>query len=359
MIDIPVTLTCEPKKKPTLEEEGSLGFGKRFSDHMFIMEWYDGEWHNPRIEPYHRLSLDPSSSVLHYAQEIFEGLKAYRTDDGRILMFRPDANSERLNNSAKRMCMPTIDVDFNVEAMRKLVEVEKDWVPHSAGTSLYLRPTMFANDEALGVHAASHYIYFVICAPSGAYYKEGLKPIRIRVEDKYVRAVRGGMGFAKTGGNYACSILAGDEAAKEGFAQVLWLDGEHLKYVQEVGAMNMMFVVNGKILTADLKDTVLPGVTRRSILALAREKGLEVEERDISIDELVAYAESGELTEAFGTGTAAVVSPVGELCYRDKHMVIGGGEIGKLTMDFYNTLTGIQWGRIPDTHGWVKEVCKA
>ena len=358
-MEIPVTLSCDLKKKPTLEEEGSLGFGKRFTDHMFIMEWHDGEWHNPRIEPYHRLSLDPSSSVLHYAQEIFEGLTAYRTADGRIVMFRPDANSERLNNSAKRMCMPTIDVDFNVEAMRKLVEVEKDWVPHSAGTSLYLRPTMFANDEALGVHAAKNYIYFVICSPSGAYYKEGLKPIRIRVEDKYVRAVRGGTGFAKTGGNYACSILAGDLAAKEGFAQVLWLDGEHLKYVQEVGAMNMMFVVNGKLLTADLEDTVLPGVTRRSILALAKEMGLEVEERHISIDELIGYAESGELQEAFGTGTAAVVSPVGELCYRDKHMVIGGGNIGELTMKFYDTLTGIQWGRIPDTHGWVKEVCKA
>ncbi|MBO6060635.1 MAG: branched-chain amino acid aminotransferase, partial [Clostridia bacterium] len=231
-MEISVNLSCDLKQKPTLEEEGSLGFGKRFTDHMFMMEWYDGEWHNPRIEPYHRISLDPSSSVLHYAQEIFEGLKAYRTDDGRILMFRPDANSERLNNSALRMCMPTIDVDFNVEAMRKLVEIEKDWVPHSAGTSLYLRPTMFANDEALGVHAAKHYIYFVICSPSGAYYKEGLKPIRIRVEDKYVRAVRGGTGFAKTGGNYACSILAGDEAARDGFAQVLWLDGEHLKYVQ-------------------------------------------------------------------------------------------------------------------------------
>ncbi len=357
-MEISVTLSNELKKRPTLAEEAALGFGKHFTDHMFIMEYTDGEWRNPRIEPYHRLSLDPSSSVLHYAQEIFEGLKAYRSPDGRILMFRPDANAERLNNSARRMCMPTINVDFNVEAMRRLVEVEKEWVPYSEGTSLYLRPTMFANDEALGVHAAHNYVYFIICSPSGAYYKDGLKPIRIRVEDRYVRAVRGGTGFAKTGGNYACSILAGDEAERDGYSQVLWLDGEHMKYVQEVGAMNMMFVINGKLVTADLEDTILPGVTRRSILTLARDMGMEIEERHIAIDELVAYAESGELQEAFGTGTAAVVSPVGELAYRDKHMVIGGGKIGDITMRFYNTLTGIQWGRLPDAHGWTKEVCR-
>lgn len=358
-MDISVTLSNQLKQHPTLAEEASLGFGKRFTDHMFMMEYADGAWHDPRIEPYHRLSIDPSSSVLHYAQEIFEGLKAYRSQDERILMFRAKDNAERLNNSAKRMCMPTIDVDFNVEAMRRLVEIEKDWVPHSEGTSLYLRPTMFANDEALGVHAAKHYVYLIICAPSGAYYKDGLKPIRIRVEDKYVRAVRGGTGFAKTGGNYACSILAGDLAEKDGYSQVLWLDGEHLRYVQEVGAMNMMFVVNGKLITADLEDTVLPGVTRRSVIALAHDMGIPVEERHIAIDELIAYAELGELQEAFGTGTAAVISPVGELAYRDKHMVIGGGQIGELTMRFYNTLTGLQWGRIPDTHGWVTEVCKA
>ena len=316
-MDIKITKATELKTKPTLEEEASLGFGKRFTDHMFMMNYDNGEWHDARIVPYQRLSLDPSCSVLHYAQEIFEGLKAYRADDGRILMFR---------------------------------------------ASLYLRPTMIAVDEALGVHAAHSYLYYIICAPSGAYYKAGLAPIRIRVEDKYVRAVRGGTGSAKTGGNYACSILAGAEAEKEGYSQVLWLDGEHLKYVQEVGAMNMMFLIDGKLVTAPLHDTILPGITRRSVMTLAREMGIEVEERPISVDELIAAGENGKLTEAFGTGTAAVVSPVGELAYRDKHIMIGdksvNNGIGELTMKLYNTLTGLQWGRIEDTHGWVTDIDK-
>ena len=320
-MDIKITKATELKTKPTLEEEASLGFGKRFTDHMFMMNYDNGEWHDARIVPYQRLSLDPSCSVLHYAQEIFEGLKAYRADDGRILMFRAKDNAQRLNNSARRLCMPEIDIDFNYEAMRQLVQVERDWVPHSAGTSLYLRPTMIAVDEALGVHAAHSYLYYIICSPSGAYYKAGLAPIRIRVEDKYVRAVRGGTGSAKTGGNYACSILAGAEAEKEGYSQVLWLDGEHLKYVQEVGAMNMMFLIDGKLVTAPLHDTILPGITRRSVMTLAREMGIEVEERPISVDELIAAGENGKLTEAFGTGTAAVVSPVGELAYRQKDLI--------------------------------------
>ena len=361
-MDIKITKATELKTKPTLEEEASLGFGKRFTDHMFMMNYDNGEWHDARIVPYQRLSLDPSCSVLHYAQEIFEGLKAYRADDGRILMFRAKDNAQRLNNSAWRLCMPEIDIDFNYEAMRQLVQVERDWVPHSAGTSLYLRPTMIAVDEALGVHAAHSYLYYIICSPSGAYYKAGLAPIRIRVEDKYVRAVRGGTGSAKTGGNYACSILAGAEAEKEGYSQVLWLDGEHLKYVQEVGAMNMMFLIDGKLVTAPLEDTILPGITRRSVMTLAREMGIEVEERPLSVDELIAAGESGKLTEAFGTGTAAVVSPVGELAYRDKHIYIGdksvNGGIGELTMKLYNTLTGLQWGRIEDTHGWVTDIDK-
>lgn len=361
-MDIKVALSEVCKPKPTIAEEAALGFGKRFTDHMFIMEYNNGQWHDARIEPYHRLSLDPACSVFHYAQEIFEGLKAYRADDGRILMFRAKDNARRLNASARRLCMPEIDVDFNYEAMRRLVQVERDWVPHSEGTSLYLRPTMIAVDETLGVHAAKSYLYYIICSPSGAYYKAGLAPIRIRVEDKYVRAVRGGTGSAKTGGNYACSILAGAEAEKEGFSQVLWLDGEHLKYVQEVGAMNMMFLIDGKLLTAPLMDTILPGITRRSVMTLAAEMGIEVEERPISVDELIAAGESGKLTEAFGTGTAAVVSPVGELCYRDKHIFIGdkniNGGIGELTMKLYKTLTGLQWGRISDTHGWVTDIDK-
>ena len=355
-MEISVTLTNTPKQKPA--DESSLGFGKFFSDHMFIMEYEEGKgWMNPRIEPYHRLSLDPASSVLHYAQEIFEGLKAYRRADGSIVMFRPWDNCKRLNKSAERMCMPEIDVDFNVEAMRKLVEVEKDWVPHTEGTSLYLRPTMIANDEALGVHAAKRYIYYIICAPSGAYYPTGLAPIKIKVEDKYVRAVRGGMGFAKTGGNYACSIKAGADAGKEGFSQVLWLDGQELKYVQEVGAMNMMFLIDDKLVTAPLDGAILPGITRDSILTLARSEGITVEERRLSVDELMTAADNGHLREAFGTGTAAVVSPVGHLCYRDHMVQVNDGGIGKLTQHFYDTLTGIHWGTVEDRFNWIKPVC--
>ena len=352
-MDIKITKATELKTKPTLEEEASLGFGKRFTDHMFMMNYDNGEWHDARIVPYQRLSLDPSCSVLHYAQEIFEGLKAYRADDGRILMFRAKDNAQRLNNSARRLCMPEIDIDFNYEAMRQLVQVERDWVPHSAGTSLYLRPTMIAVDEALGVHAAHSYLYYIICSPSGAYYKAGLAPIRIRVEDKYVRAVRGGTGSAKTGGNYACSILAGAEAEKEGYSQVLWLDGEHLKYVQEVGAMNMMFLIDGKLVTAPLHDTILPGITRKSVIQLLRSWGMNVSERKLSIDELESAAKAGKLEEAWGTGTAAVISPIGELSWGDRDYKVNDNKIGALSQKLYDELTGIQWGTKPDPFGWV------
>lgn len=355
-MDIKVTLTTTPKAKPT--DESSLGFGKYFSDHMFIVEYTpDKGWHDARIEPYHKLALDPACSVLHYAQEIFEGLKAYRTDSGEIQMFRAIDNCRRLNRSADRMNMPQIDEEFNYEAMKKLVEIERDWVPTQDGTSLYLRPTMIANDEALGVHAASNYIYYVICSPSGAYYKNGLAPINIHVEDKYVRAVRGGMGEAKTGGNYACSIKAGEEALKNGFSQVLWLDGVHNKYVQEVGAMNMMFVVDGKVMTAPLDGTILPGITRDSVLKLARDLGYETVERPIEIEELVKASKEGKLQEAFGTGTAAVISPVGMLEYKGEKIVLNNGEIGELSMKLYNTLTGIQRGRVEDKFGWITKVC--
>lgn len=354
--DIKVTLTTSPKQKPT--DESSLGFGKYFSDHMFIVEYSPEQgWHDPRIEPYHRLSLDPASSVLHYAQEIFEGLKAYRRDDGGIQLFRAIENCRRLNRSADRMNMPGIDEEFNMEAMRMLTDIERDWVPTQDGTSLYLRPTMIANDEALGVHAAHNYIYYVICSPSGAYYKNGLTPINIHVEHEYVRAVKGGMGEAKTGGNYACSIRAGEDAAKQGFSQVLWLDGKHNKYVQEVGAMNMMFVVDGKVITAPLDGTILPGVTRNSVLTLVRDMGYEAEERPIDIDELMQAGREGRLQEAFGTGTAATISPVGLLEYKGERLTINNGEIGELSMKLYNTLMGIQRGRVEDKFGWITKVC--
>ena len=353
-MDIKITKATELKTKPTLEEEASLGFGKRFTDHMFMMNYDNGEWHDARIVPYQRLSLDPSCSVLHYAQEIFEGLKAYRADDGRILMFRAKDNAQRLNNSARRLCMPEIDIDFNYEAMRQLVQVERDWVPHSAGTSLYLRPTMIAVDEALGVHAAHSYLYYIICAPSGAYYKAGLAPIRIRVEDKYVRAVRGGTGSAKTGGNYAASLHSQADAYDQGYSQVLWLDGVEQKYIEEVGAMNIAFVIDGEVVTPSLETgSILSGITRKSALELCRSKGIPVSERRITIQEIADAYDAGKLSEVFGTGTAAVISPVGHLKWGDKVMTINNNKIGPVSQMIYDTLTGIQWGKIPDEFGWI------
>lgn len=354
-MDIKIVKTNAPKAKP--QDESKLGFGKLFSDHMFIME-YDANigWHDARIEPYHNLSLDPASPVLHYGQEIFEGLKAYRTQEGVIQMFRPEENCKRLNNSAERLCMPTIPVEDNLEALKALVRVESEWVPHNDGTSLYLRPTMIADGAELGVHPSSHYIYYIIASPSGAYYPRGLAPIRIYVEDKFVRAVKGGIGFAKTGGNYAASLLAAEEAVKKGFEQILWLDGVERKYVEEVGAMNMMFVINNTICTAALEGSILPGITRMSIIALAKEMGYQVEERKISAAELMEAGKSGALQEAFGTGTAAVVSPVGELSYKGESVIVNNGEIGAITQKLYDTLTGIQWGKGKDTHNWMVRV---
>ncbi len=354
-MNISVIKTTAPKVKP--QDESKLGFGKLFTDHMFIMEYEQGKgWINPRIQPYQKLSIDPASPVLHYGQEIFEGLKAYRSKKDEILLFRARDNARRMNQSAKRLCMPEIDVEMNYEAMAAIVNMEKDWVPHAPGTSLYLRPTMIADGSELGVHPSKRYLYYIICSPSGAYYPRGLAPIRIYVEDKYVRAVKGGVGFAKTGGNYAASLLAAQEAAEKGYEQILWLDGVERKYVEEVGAMNMMFLIGDTLCTAALEGSILPGVTRMSILALAREMGIKVEERKISAQELMDAADAGLLKEAFGTGTAAVVSPVGELAYKDKSVVINNGEIGPLTQKFYDMLTAIQWGDAEDTHGWVTRV---
>jgi branched-chain amino acid aminotransferase len=343
------------KSKPA--DESALGFGAIFTDHMFIMEYEKGKgWFNPRIQPYQNLSLDPASVVLHYGQEIFEGLKAYRSAENDILLFRAKDNALRLNQSADRMCMPSIDPNETVEAIRAIVDLERDWVPRSSGTSLYLRPTMIASDATLGVHPSHKYLFYVICSPSGAYYPRGLAPVRIYVEDHYVRAVKGGTGYAKTGGNYAASLKAADLAAQKGCEQVLWLDGAEQKYVEEVGSMNMMFIIDGKLCTAALGGTILPGITRDSILTLAREMGLPTEERKIGIEELLQAAKTGALQEAFGSGTAAVVSPVGELVYKDERVVVGGGEIGSWTQKLYDTLTDIQWGRAKDTHGWMTKV---
>ena len=338
------------KQKPT--DESKLGFGKLFTDYMFTME-YDVEngWHNPCIKPYQPLSLDPSTSVLHYGQSIFEGMKCYRRADGGLQLFRPRDNFARMNRSADRLSIPQFDEELALEGLKQLLEVEKDWVPHNVGTSLYIRPTIIATDAMLGVHAAHHYLFFIILSPVGAYYAQGLAPVGIYVEDKYVRAVRGGFGFAKTAGNYAASIKAGEVAAQKGYAQVLWLDGVEQKYVEEVGAMNMMFKINGKIITPMLNGSILAGITRDSVLKLAAHMGIPTEERRIAIDEIFEAAKNGTLEEAFGTGTAAVVSPVGELCRGDEKVIISGNQIGEVTQKLYDTLTGIQWGTVEDPFG--------
>lgn len=352
MQEIKVTLSTALKQKP--QDESQLGFGRLFTDHMFLMNYEKGKgWYDPRIVPYGDFSMDPASMVLHYGQAIFEGTKAYRRADGEIQLFRPQANMARMSSSAERMCMPALDEEMALEGLKKLIEVEKDWVPHQEGTSLYIRPTMIALDVQLGVHASNKYLFYIILSPVGAYYKEGLKPVGIYVEDAYVRAVRGGVGFTKCAGNYAASILAGEVAATKGYAQVLWLDGVEQRYIEEVGAMNMMFAYGNKIITPALNGSILPGITRNSVLTLASQLGYEVEEKKIAIDEVFADIKSGKCTEAFGTGTAAVISPVGELCWKDEKLTVGDGNIGPVAQKLYDTLTGIQTGKLADENNWI------
>jgi branched-chain amino acid aminotransferase len=341
--------------KPKIADESTLGFGKHFTDRMFVMQYTAGQgWHSPRIQPYGPLSLDPACAVLHYAQEIFEGLKAFRRPDGRIALFRAMDNVRRFNRSASRMSMPEVDEAFFLKAIKDLVRLEADWVPRSEGTSLYIRPTMIATDPYLGVRPSETYLCYVILSPVGAYYKGGMAPVKIWISDEYVRVAPGGTGEAKTGGNYAASLKGSMEAAKKGFDQVLWLDAVHRKYVEEVGSMNICFLYDGKVVSSPLQGTILDGITRRSILTLVREMGLAVEERALSVDEILEGATSGRLVEAFGTGTAAVVSPVGQFTFREQTVTLGGGQIGELTQKLFNTLTGIQYGRIPDTQGWIE-----
>jgi branched-chain amino acid aminotransferase len=352
-MDLEILPLTTPKPRPA--DESQLGFGKQFTDRMLVMEYTAGKgWHSARIQPYGPFALDPACAVLHYAQEIFEGLKAFRRSDGRIALFRAADNVRRFNRSAARMCMPEVDAAFFLDAIRQLVRLEADWVPHSPGTALYLRPTMIATDPYLGVKPSDNYLCYVILSPVGAYYKGGFSPVKIWISDEYVRAALGGTGEAKTGGNYAASLKASMEAASRGFDQVLWLDAEQRKYVEEVGSMNICFLLDGKVVTSPLRGTILDGVTRRSILALVRDLGVPVEERALSVDEIFAGIDSGRLTEAFGTGTAAVVSPVGQFTYRERTATLGNGQVGAFTMKLYETLTGIQYGRLPDPHGWVE-----
>jgi branched-chain amino acid aminotransferase len=352
-MDLKILPLTTPKARST--DENQLGFGKQFTDRMLVMEYAAGTgWHSARIQPYGPFSLDPACAVLHYAQEIFEGLKAFRRDDGRIALFRAADNVHRFNRSAVRMCMPAVDEAFFLDAIRQLVRLEADWVPRSPGTSLYIRPTMIATDPYLGVKPSDTYLCYVILSPVGAYYKGGFSPVKIWISDEYVRAALGGTGEAKTGGNYAASLRASMEAAGRGFDQVLWLDAEHRQYVEEVGSMNICFLLDGKVVTSPLRGTILDGITRRSILTLVREMGITVEERALSVEEIFSGVESGRLTEAFGTGTAAVISPVGQFTYRERTVTLGDGQVGAFTLTLYDTLTGIQYGRRPDPHGWVE-----
>ena len=355
-MDIKVTLNPNPKEKPA--DTSTLGFGKIFTDHMFRWSWNSEKgWYNPRIVPFERLSIHPASTVLHYGSEIFEGLKAYRRKDGKVQMFRPIENIRRMNNSAERLCLPQMPEEDFMQALVEFVRLEQDWTPADKGTSLYLRPFMYGNDESLGVHAVHNAEFIIIASPVGSYYKEGLNPVKIMIEDQDVRAVRGGTGYAKCGGNYAASILAGDQAEKLGYAQVLWLDGVEKKYVEEVGSMNIMFKIDGEIYTAPCDGTVLPGVTRRSIIELCKDWGYTVHEEHVAIADIMKAGAEGRLEEVFGCGTAAVVSPVKELKWKDEVAYIGDGKIGELTQKLYDTLTGIQWGKIEDTKGWIVPVC--
>ena len=354
-MDIKITKTTAPKAKPAKGEK--LGFGHIFTDHMFLMNYTEGKgWHDARIEPYGNLSLDPSAMVFHYGQEMFEGLKAYRGEDDKIYLFRPDMNAKRTNATNERLCIPELPIDDFVDAVKAIVDVDRDWVPADEGTSLYIRPFIIATDEFLGVAPSKTYLFIIILSPSGAYYESGLAPVGIWIEDEYVRAVKGGMGFAKTGGNYAASLIAQVKAHDSGYSQVLWLDGVERKYIEEVGAMNIFFKIGGKVVTPMLNGSILPGITRNSIIHVCKDWGYEVEERRISVDELVAAAKDGSLEEVWGTGTAAVVSPVGKLRYVDDVMTIGDGGIGELTQKLYDELTGIQWGKKDDPYGWRVEV---
>ena len=354
-MDIKIELAKTLKEKPA--DETKLGFGHIFTDHMFIMNYDTGEgWHDARIVPYQNLSLSPASMCLHYGQEIFEGLKAYRTAEGKIQLFRPDENFKRMNVSNERMVIPKINEKDALEALTKLLEIEKDWVPHTEGAALYIRPFIIAIDPYVGVRPADHYLFMIILSPSGAYYSTGLNPVKIYVEAKYVRAVRGGTGFAKTAANYAISLAGQDEAHKQDYEQVLWLDGVERKYIEEVGSMNIFFVIDGEVITPELTGSVLPGITRKSAIEVCRSKGYKVTERRITIQEVADAYDAGKLDEVFGTGTAAVISPVGHLKWDDKIMEINDNKIGKVSQMLYDTMTGIQWGKIPDTFGWTYEI---
>lgn len=349
-----ITKTDRLKAKP---DDANLSFGNVFTDYMFNMDYNpQNGWHNPRIEPYASMDMDPATMVLHYGQAVFEGLKAYRTDTGDVQLFRPGDNFKRMNNSSRLLCIPEIDENFALQALKELLNIEKDWVPSAPGTSLYIRPTIIATDPFLGVRASHTYRFFIILSPVGAYYPEGFNPVKIWVTRRHVRAVRGGVGEAKTPGNYAASLYAGEQAHKQGYTQVLWLDGIEQEYIEEVGAMNIFFVIDGKLITPMLSGSILPGITRDSVIALAKMWNIPVSERKIGISEVLDANDSGKLDEIFGSGTAAVISPVGEIKYGDQVFSVGGGKVGPMANRFYQELTSIQYGRTKDPAGWIEPI---
>ncbi|MDR1608852.1 MAG: branched-chain amino acid aminotransferase [Deltaproteobacteria bacterium] len=346
-------LTSHLKPKPT--DEANLRFGDIYSDHMFLMDYFAGQWRAPRIEPFGPLLMSPAAMVLHYSQTIFEGLKCYRHPDGRLALFRPRDNFKRLNSSAARMSIPLLDEPFLLEALKELLKIDGSWTPSHPGSALYIRPFVIATEAHLGVRPAAEYLFMIITGPVGPYYKEGFAPIKIYVESHYTRSAPGGLGAVKAGASYASSLLATEKAAQKGFTQLLWLDSVHHRYIEEVGSMNMFFVLDGRIVTSPLAGgTILPGLTRASVLTVAEKLGIPAEERLIDIDELITAQETGRLTEAFGSGTAAVISPVGLLSYQDHDYVVNNGQVGRITQTLYDELVSVQYGLKPDPYGWVE-----
>ena len=352
-MEIKVVRQAPEKMKPKYTDESKLGFGKLFTDHMFTLPYDEGKgWHDPMIGPYSPFSLDPACMCLHYAQLIFEGLKAYRGKNGDIYIFRPTANIKRMNVSARRLCMPAVDEDIFLKAIKELVLLEQDWIPHGVGTSLYVRPTMISTETALGVHASHSYLFYIIASPVGAYYPEGFSPTKIYVVEDYTRTAPGGMGNVKAAGNYAASLFASAVAIEKGYTQVLWLDAVHRKYVEEVGTSNIFFVINDELITPPLGGTILPGVTRDSVIQLAKSWGVQVSERPLSMEDIIEAHRKGTLKEAFASGTAAVVSPIGQLFYRGQEYLVNGGQTGQLTERLYNDILRIQYGELEDPFGW-------
>jgi branched-chain amino acid aminotransferase len=352
-MEIRITKITPEKRKPIPTDESQLGFGKKFTDHFFNMKYHeDRGWYDPVVEPYRDISLDPTALCLHYGQLIFEGLKAYHGKGGEIYLFRPLENLKRMNASAERLCMPTVDPDLFLEAIKKLVILDKQWLPKGQGTSLYIRPTMIATEAALGVHEANAYLFFIVIGPVGAYYTEGFSPTKIYVSEDYVRSVKGGIGYCKAAGNYAASLYASKIAMKKGYTQVLWLDAVERKYVEEVGTSNIFFRIGDELITSPLTGSILPGVTRDSVIQMARSWGMQVSERPLSMDEILAALTKGTLREAFASGTAAIVSPVGQMFYKGTDHIINEGKIGSLTERLYNEILQIQYGEKEDPFGW-------